>query len=77
MATRQSELEGASCVGDTSQEICHLKKATVDARTLNVPTSSAQLLQLMLRNFSSSVALIALSLPSKFSDDFEEENCWC
>lgn len=56
VATRHSELEGASWTGDTSQAICHLKKATVNARTLNVPTFEAQLLQFTLRNFSSLVA---------------------
>lgn len=47
----------------------------MDARTLNVPTFEVQLLQLMLRNFSSLVALIALSLLSNCSDEFGEENC--
>lgn len=75
VATRQSELEGTSRTEGASQDICHLKRATVDAKMLKVPTVVAQPLHVMLRNLPSLVALIAFSLLSKVSKDGDEYYC--
>lgn len=72
VATRQSELDGAVGTDGTSQDTCHLNRETVDARMLNVPTSIAQLLQLMSRNFSSLEAVIASMLLLKPPCEGEE-----